>query len=69
MRLLATLFTPAEAELAAHLTLAREEAGAIAARAGLPQEVVARRLEGMAHVASVPDDPRLVTGCLALTFH
>jgi electron transport complex protein RnfB len=38
IHLLKRLFTPEEAELAVHLTLDREEAGAIAARAHLPEE-------------------------------
>ncbi|MFN2231095.1 MAG: 4Fe-4S dicluster domain-containing protein [Anaerolineae bacterium] len=48
LRLLATLFTPEEAELAVHLTLDREPPAAIAARAGLPVEEVAPRLAEMA---------------------
>jgi H+/Na+-translocating ferredoxin:NAD+ oxidoreductase subunit B len=48
LRLLAALFTPQEAELAVHLTLDRELAGAIAARAGLPAAEVAPRLDEMA---------------------
>jgi len=48
IRLLKRLFTPEEAELALHLTLEREEAGAIAARAGMAEEEAERRLEEMA---------------------
>ncbi len=48
IRLLKRLFTPEEAELAVHLTLDREEAGAIAARAHFPEEEVKERLEEMA---------------------
>lgn len=48
IRLLKRLFTPAEADLATHLTLQREEARLIAARAGLPLDETARRLDEMA---------------------
>jgi electron transport complex protein RnfB len=48
IHLLKRLFTPEEAELAVHLTLDREEAGAIAARAHLPEEEVKERLQEMA---------------------
>jgi electron transport complex protein RnfB len=48
LRVLATLFTPEEAELAVHLTLDREPPAAIAARAGLPVDKVAPRLAEMA---------------------
>jgi len=48
IRLLRRLFTPEEAELALHLTLEREEAGAIAARAHLTEEAARERLEEMA---------------------
>ncbi len=48
LRVLATLFAPQEAELAVHLTLDREPAPAIAARAGLPVEEAAPRLAEMA---------------------
>lgn len=48
IRLLKRLFTPEEAELAVHLTLDREEIGAIAARAHLPEKKVRKRLEEMA---------------------
>ncbi|OGD59161.1 hypothetical protein A3K78_03000 [Candidatus Bathyarchaeota archaeon RBG_13_52_12] len=48
IRLLKRLFTPEEAELAVHLTLDREEVGAIAARASLPEEEAKERLEEMA---------------------
>jgi len=48
LRLLATLFTPQEAELAVHLTLDRESAQEIAARAQLPYAEVAPRLAEMA---------------------
>lgn len=47
LRLLAALFAPEEAELAVHLTLDREPASAIAARAGLPLAEVAPRLAEM----------------------
>ena len=47
--LLRRLFTPEEAELATHLTLDREEASAIAERAGLPLTEVEQRLDVMAH--------------------
>ena len=46
--LLKRLFTPQEAELAVHLSLDREEARAIAERAGLPLPEAERRLEEMA---------------------
>jgi formate hydrogenlyase subunit 6/NADH:ubiquinone oxidoreductase subunit I len=48
LRLLETLFTPEEAELATHLTLDREPASDIAARAGLPLEEAEPRLNAMA---------------------
>ena len=48
IRLLRGLFTPEEAELALHLTLDLEEAAAIAARAGLPEEEAEGRLGEMA---------------------
>jgi electron transport complex protein RnfB len=48
LRLLATLFTPEEAELAVHLTLDREPPAVVAARAGLSVEEVAPRLAEMA---------------------
>lgn len=48
LRLLAKLFTPEEAALAVHLTLARESPGKIAARAGLPENAAAQRLAEMA---------------------
>jgi Na+-translocating ferredoxin:NAD+ oxidoreductase subunit B len=48
LRLLQGLFTPEEAELAIHLTLEREEAQAIAARAGLPIAEAQQRLDEMA---------------------
>lgn len=47
LRLLQRLFTPAEAELATHLTLDREDAQAIADRAGLPLAEVQQRLDEM----------------------
>jgi hypothetical protein len=47
LRLLQRLFTPAEAELATHLTLDREDAQAIADRAGLPLAEVQQRLNEM----------------------
>ena len=48
LRLLEKLFTPAEAALATHLTLEREEAPAIADRAGISPAEVKRRLDEMA---------------------
>lgn len=48
LRLLEMLFSPEEAELAVHLTLNREGAAAIGARAGLAPEVAERRLDEMA---------------------
>jgi len=48
LRLLQHLFTPQEAELAVHLSLDREEASAIAERAGLPLAEVEPRLREMA---------------------
>ena len=48
LRLLETLFTPQEAELAVHLTLDRESARVIAARARLPIAEVELRLAEMA---------------------
>lgn len=48
LRLLELLFRPEEADLAVHLTLERESAGAIAARSGLEPAVAARRLDEMA---------------------
>ncbi|MBN1248728.1 MAG: 4Fe-4S binding protein [Anaerolineae bacterium] len=47
-RLLKRLFTLEEAELAIHLNIEREDAAAIAARAGLRAEVAERRLTEMA---------------------
>jgi NAD-dependent dihydropyrimidine dehydrogenase PreA subunit len=47
--LLSRLFTPQEAELAVHLTLDREEAQVVAARAGLPLAETERRLKEMDH--------------------
>ena len=47
LRLLQGLFTPEEAELAIHLTLEREEAKVIAARAGLPVAEAQQRLDEM----------------------
>jgi Na+-translocating ferredoxin:NAD+ oxidoreductase RNF subunit RnfB len=49
LRLLERLFTPAEAQLAVHLTLDQEEADVIAKRAELPIEDVAKRLRDMSH--------------------
>jgi NAD-dependent dihydropyrimidine dehydrogenase PreA subunit len=49
LRLLERLFTPDEAELAVHLTLDREDAETIAARAGLPATEAEKRLKEMAH--------------------
>ena len=46
-RLLSRLFTPAEADLATHLTLEREEAHVIAGRAGLPVAEAERKLNEM----------------------
>ncbi|UCF09560.1 MAG: 4Fe-4S ferredoxin, partial [Candidatus Bipolaricaulota bacterium] len=48
LRVLQHLFTPEEASLAVHLTLAREEAAGIAARAELPATEVKERLSTMA---------------------
>jgi electron transport complex protein RnfB len=48
LRVLERLFTPEEAELAVHLTLDRETARTIGARAGLSVEEAAPRLDGMA---------------------
>ena len=48
LRVLERLFTLQEAELAVHLTLARETAGIIGARANLPVEEAAPRLNAMA---------------------
>ena len=48
LRLLQRLFTEQEAELAIHLTLDREEAPAIASRAGLPLADTQQRLAEMA---------------------
>jgi Pyruvate/2-oxoacid:ferredoxin oxidoreductase delta subunit len=48
LRLLRRLFEPDEAALAVHLSLEQEEASAIAARAGLPLDEAANRLETMA---------------------
>jgi len=47
MRLLQKLFSPQEAELAAHLTLDREKAQVIAKRAGLPLAETEQRLNEM----------------------
>jgi Pyruvate/2-oxoacid:ferredoxin oxidoreductase delta subunit len=47
LRLLQSLFTLQEAELATHLTLEREEAQIIAGRAGLPPEETEQRLNEM----------------------
>lgn len=47
IRLLQKLFTPEEAALAVHLTLEREDAATIAARAGLLVEGASERLEVM----------------------
>jgi NAD-dependent dihydropyrimidine dehydrogenase PreA subunit len=49
LRLLHRLFTPEEAELATHLTLAREEALVIAERANLPHAEVEQRLNEMSN--------------------
>ncbi|MFN2302388.1 MAG: ATP-binding protein, partial [Anaerolineales bacterium] len=49
LRLLQTLFTPAEAHLALHLTLISEAADVIAVRAGKSQDEVEGILEQMAH--------------------
>jgi electron transport complex protein RnfB len=48
LRLLEKLFRPEEAELAVHLTLDQENAGVIAARAGLAPEIARQRLAEMA---------------------
>ena len=48
LRLLRRLFTLEEADLATHLTLDREDAATIAARAGLPPAEAAQRLDEMA---------------------
>jgi ferredoxin len=48
LRLLKRLFTPEEAELSVHLTLEREEAGAIANRAGISIDEAEQRLKTMA---------------------
>jgi ferredoxin len=48
LRLLERLFTPQEAELATYLTLDREDAQAIARRAGLPLGEAQQRLDEMA---------------------
>jgi len=48
LRLLEQLFTPQEAELATHLTLEREEAQAIARRAGLAPQEAKKQLDEMA---------------------
>jgi hypothetical protein len=47
IRLLQRLFTPEEAELATYLTLDREEAQAIAEKAGLPQAETEQQLTEM----------------------
>jgi len=47
LRLLQQLFTPQQADLAVHLTLDREDAAAIAERAGLPPDETAARLDEM----------------------
>ena len=47
MRILRRLFTPAEAELATHLSLIEEDAHVIARRARIPYEETARRLDEM----------------------
>lgn len=49
LRLLARLFTPAEAELAVHLSLDREDAQTIAARSGRAPEEAALLLAEMSH--------------------
>ena len=49
LRLLQRLFTPEEAELATHLTLDREEAQVIAARADLPLAKAEQRLSEMSN--------------------
>ncbi|MGD9079785.1 MAG: 4Fe-4S dicluster domain-containing protein [Desulfobacterales bacterium] len=48
LRLLKRLFTPEEAELSVHLTLEREEASAIANRAGISIDEAEQRLNAMA---------------------
>lgn len=49
LRLLQRLFTPQEAELATHLTLDREEARVVAAKARLPLAEAQRRLDEMSN--------------------
>lgn len=59
LRLLEILFSPAEAELAVHLTLDRQSAAAIAAHAGLETDVAGQRLDVMAQkglILSVQDE-------------
>jgi Na+-translocating ferredoxin:NAD+ oxidoreductase subunit B len=48
LRLLATLFTPEQADLASRLTLEREDALAVASRLGLPLDETSSRLAEMA---------------------
>jgi H+/Na+-translocating ferredoxin:NAD+ oxidoreductase subunit B len=48
IRLLKRLFTPEDAQLSVHLTLEREDAGAIANRAGISINEAEQRLEQMA---------------------
>jgi electron transport complex protein RnfB len=47
LRLLAALFTPEEAELAAQLRFSKETAGVIAGRLGRDEKEITRRLKGM----------------------
>jgi Pyruvate/2-oxoacid:ferredoxin oxidoreductase delta subunit len=59
LRLLELLFSPAEAELAVHLTLERENASVLAARAGLEPDIAKLRLNEMAQkglILSVQDE-------------
>ena len=62
LRLLQRLFTPAEARLATHLTLEREEAHDIAGRAGLPVAEAEQMLDEMSRKGLIfsvhpADDP------------
>jgi len=67
LRLLAKLFTPAEAGLAVHMRLSREPAGAIAARAGVDVAAARRLLKSMARkglIGYARGDGGLVYGLL-----
>jgi len=64
LRILRRLFTPAEAELAVHLTLIPEKAEVIALRAGIPLEQATARLKqmslkGLIYSREKPDKPSL----------